>query len=162
MRVLVISDTHGRHGNLKKVLKTEPPFDLVIHLGDAEGTEEYIAQMADCPLEIVSGNSDFFSALCPEKEILVGKYKILITHGHYYNVNAGIEDIKKEAEGRDCGIVMFWHTHRPLLKYTKKTIIVNPGSLSYPRQEGKEPSYIIMETDQNGDASFQIRYLEEI
>ena len=61
------SETDGRHGNLNKVLKTEPPFDLVLHLGDAEGTEEYIAQMADCPLEIVSGNSDFFR-LCARKK----------------------------------------------------------------------------------------------
>lgn len=159
MRVLIISDTHGRHENLMKALEAEETVDLVIHLGDAEGCEEYIEEIAGCPLEIVSGNSDFFSELCQEKELEVGPYKILITHGHYYYVNAGLEDIKKEAEGRGCDIVMFGHTHRPLIHYGKKVIAVNPGSLSYPRQEGKQPSYIIMEIKDGREAVFSIRYV---
>ena len=36
MKVLIISDTHGKHENLKTVLKREKPVDLVVHLGDAE------------------------------------------------------------------------------------------------------------------------------
>lgn len=159
MRVLIISDTHGRHANLIKVFEREKSIDLVIHLGDAEGCEDYIEEIAGCPLEIVSGNSDFFSALCQEKEVKLGRYKVLITHGHYYYVNAGMEDIKREAEGRGCDIVMFGHTHRPMIHYGKKVIAVNPGSLSYPRQEGKKPSYIIMEIDENGEADFSIQYL---
>ena len=35
MRVLVISDTHKKHENLKVVLERVSPVDLVIHLGDA-------------------------------------------------------------------------------------------------------------------------------
>ena len=113
MKILVVSDTHRKHGNLEKVLEREGPLDLVIHLGDAEGYEEYIEEICECPLEIVSGNSDFFSTLPKEKEIEVGGYHILITHGHYYYVTAGIEDIKKEAYGYcyvrtypspDCGL----------------------------------------------------------
>ncbi len=159
MKVLIISDTHGRHTNLRKVLEREASVDLVIHLGDAEGCEDYIEEIAGCPLEIVSGNSDFFSILPQEKELELGKYKILITHGHYYYVNAGFEDIQKEAEGRGCDIVMFGHTHRPLLHYGKKVIAINPGSLSYPRQEGKQPSYMIMEINDCGEADFDIRYV---
>lgn len=159
MKVLIISDTHRKHHNLEIVLEREQPIDLLIHLGDAEGCEDYIAEVAGCPLEIVAGNSDFFSSLEQEKGIQVGKYKILITHGHYYYVNAGIEDIKKEAEGRDFDIVMFGHTHRPVIDYGKKVIAMNPGSLSYPRQEGKKPSYIIMNVDEEGEAQFRINYL---
>ena len=70
-----------------------------------------------------------------------------------------MEDIKREAKGRGCDIVMFGHTHRPLVDYDKKVIAINPGSLSYPRQEGKDPSYIIMEIKDNGEADFSIRYV---
>lgn len=115
MKILVVSDTHRKHSNLEKVLEREGPLDLLIHLGDAEGYEEYIEEICGCPLEIVSGNSDFFSTLPREKEIEVGGYHILITHGHYYYVTAGIEDIKKEAYGRGMDIVMFGHTHRPIV-----------------------------------------------
>ena len=159
MKILIISDTHGKHDNLSRVLEQESPIDLLIHLGDAEGYEEYIAKQAGCPLEIVAGNNDFFSDLPREKELEIGKYKVLITHGHYYYVNTGIEEIARMAQGRDFDIVMYGHTHRPLIDIRKDIIVMNPGSLSYPRQEGRRPSYIVMETDQNGDAEFEIRYL---
>ena len=159
MKILIISDTHGKHDNLSRVLEQESPIDLLIHLGDAEGYEEYIAKQAGCPLEIVAGNNDFFSDLPREKELQIGKYKVLITHGHYYYVNTGIEEIARMAQGRDFDIVIFGHTHRPLIDIRKDIIVMNPGSLSYPRQEGRRPSYIVMETDQNGDAEFEIKYL---
>ncbi len=159
MKVLVVSDTHRKHENLIKVLKRVEPVDLMIHLGDAEGGEDVIAGMADCPVEIVAGNNDFFSALPREKELQIGRYRVLITHGHYYYVNVGIEDIKTEAEARRYDIVMFGHTHRPLIDRGDNITAVNPGSISYPRQDGKRPSYIVMETDGSGEAHFEIRYL---
>ena len=55
--------------------------------------------------------------------------------------------------------MMFGHTHRPLIDYSKGIIALNPGSLSYPRQEGKRPSYMIMELDKKGEAHFEIVYL---
>ena len=61
MRILIVSDTHRKHENLKRVLENVSPVDLLIHLGDAEGYEDVIGEMAGCPLEIVAGNNDFFS-----------------------------------------------------------------------------------------------------
>ncbi len=159
MKILIVSDTHRKHGNLEKVLERERPLDLMIHLGDAEGCQDYIAELAGCPLEIVSGNSDFFSVLPREKEIEIAGYHILLTHGNYYYVTDGVEDIKKEAKGRGMDIVMFGHTHRPVLDYDKGVIAVNPGSITSPRQEGKQPSYAIMEVDKNGKAYFTIKYV---
>lgn len=159
MRILIISDTHKKHKNLKRVLERVAPIDLLIHLGDAEGYEEEIAQMAGCPMEIVAGNNDFFSKLDKERELQLGSYRVLITHGHYYYVSTGIADIKREAEGRQFDLVMFGHTHRPVIDYGKHVIALNPGSLSYPRQEGRRPSYILMELDASGKAHFSLEYL---
>ena len=159
MKILIVSDTHRKHENLRYVLARVAPVDLMIHLGDAEGHEEEIAQMAGCPLEIVSGNNDFFSQLEKERELQIGRYRVLITHGHYYYVSTGIADIKREAEARSFDIVMFGHTHRPFIDHGKNLITLNPGSISYPRQEGRRPSYIIMETDAMGEASFKLEYL---
>ena len=47
----------------------------------------------------------------------------------------------------------------PIIDYHKDVIALNPGSLSYPRQEGKRPSYIIMDLDKKGEATFEIEYL---
>lgn len=159
MKIMIVSDTHKQHKNLQLALDRMGKIDLMIHLGDAEGYEDYIQEMAGCPLEIVSGNNDFFSNLEKEKEIRIGKYKVLITHGHYYYVSAGIEALRKEAYGRGMDIVMFGHTHRPLIEYDKDITVINPGSISYPRQAGRKPSFVMMEIDRNGEAHFNIHYL---
>lgn len=159
MRILIISDTHKKHENLKRVLESVSPVDLLIHLGDAEGYEDIIGEMAGCPMEIVAGNNDFFSKLPREKELQIGKYRVLITHGHYYYVASGIADIMSEAQARGVDIVMFGHTHVPLIEYGEHVIALNPGSLSYPRQEGKRPSYILMDINKKGEAFFEIEYL---
>ena len=159
MKVLIVSDTHRSHENLKMVLERERPIDRMIHLGDAEGCEDEIAAMAGCPLNIVAGNNDFFSMLEREEEIMLGRYRVFLTHGHYYYVSTSLEDIKREALGRGCDIVMFGHIHRPVLDYDKEVIALNPGSISYPRQPGRRPSYVVMEVGPNGDAEFEIKYL---
>ena len=159
MKVLIVSDTHRRHGNLETVLENVGKMDLLIHLGDAEGEEDYIEAIAGCPVEIIAGNNDFFSNLDKEKVILLGKYKVLLTHGHYYNVTVGVERLKEETRERGIDIAMFGHTHRPYLEIGNELVILNPGSISFPRQEGRKPSYILMEIDDRGEAHFTINYL---
>ena len=159
MKILIISDTHGKHEYLEAVLEQEKPLDMLIHLGDAEGCEDYIEVIAECPVEVVAGNNDFFSDLPGEREMYIGKYKVLLTHGHYYYVNAGTTRIKREAEDREIDIVMFGHTHRPVIEQEGDVVVLNPGSISYPRQEGRQPSYIIMDLDEEGEAHFSIEYL---
>ncbi len=69
MKILIVSDTHRQHESLKKVLKKVGKIDKMIHLGDIEGYEEYIRELAGCPVEMVAGNNDFFSPLEKEKEM---------------------------------------------------------------------------------------------
>ena len=38
-------------------------------------------------------------------------------------------------------------------------IVINPGSLSYPRQEGRRATYVMMEIDKNGEAHFELEYV---
>lgn len=159
MRILIVSDTHRRHTNLERVIKKIGHLDLAIHLGDAEGEEEDIASIVGCPLEIIAGNNDFFSRLAKEKELQIGKYKVLLTHGHYYYVTVGTEQIISDARARGKDIVMFGHTHRPWIEYREGIVALNPGSISFPRQEGRKPSYILMEIDREGEAHYTINYL---
>ena len=163
MKVLIVSDTHGRDENLEQVVMNEAPFDMFVHCGDVEGREIFIEALVECPCCIVSGNNDFFSQLEREKEIMIGKYKVLLTHGHYYNVSTGPAYLKQEAKERGFDIAMFGHTHRPYFDIDKsgekELITLNPGSLSYPRQEGHRPSYMLMKIDDNGEARFEQHYL---
>jgi len=160
MKILIVSDTHRRHSNLEHVLQKIGHLDLMIHLGDAEGEEDYIQSIAGCPLEIIAGNNDFFSRLDKEKELTLGKYKVLLTHGHYYYVTVGTEHIKEDARARGKDIVMFGHTHRPCIELDNGITALNPGSISFPRQEGRKPSYILMEIDKEGEAHYSLNYLD--
>lgn len=160
MKILIISDTHREHDNLDKVLEQEKPLDFLLHLGDAAGKEDYIEAVAECPVEVVAGNNDFGTRLPSERVLQIGKYQVLMTHGHYYYVNAGITRIRNEAISRGIDIVMFGHTHCPLLENEDGITILNPGSISFPRQANRKPSYIVMNLDENGEANFSIKYVE--
>jgi len=159
MKILIVSDTHRYHGYLESVLENEKPLDMLIHLGDAEGCEDYIEVMAECPMEVVAGNNDFYSDLPGERILQIGKYRVLLTHGHYYYVNGGLSHIKRAIDEKEVDIVMFGHTHKPIIEQYKNATILNPGSISYPRQEGRQPSYIVMNLDEDGKAYFTIEYL---
>lgn len=69
MKILVISDSHGKNGRMELAVEQESPLDMLIHLGDLEGGEDLLEAIAPCPVEIVCGNNDFFSAYPREKVI---------------------------------------------------------------------------------------------
>ena len=118
MKILIVSDTHRKDGNLYDVIEKEKPFDMLIHLGDAEGSEHVIADWLDedCDLVMVQGNNDFFSSLDREIELDLGPHRAFLTHGHYYNVSLDVDRLWEEAKDRGCDIAMFGHTHRPYLR----------------------------------------------
>ncbi|MDE6963311.1 MAG: metallophosphoesterase [Lachnospiraceae bacterium] len=159
MKILIVSDTHRKNDNYIKALEKNGPVDMVIHCGDIEQSEYLIDQAAGCPVQMVVGNNDFFSDLPREKDFRIGRYKVWLTHGHNYCVSMGNEYLKKEAKIRGVDIVMYGHTHKPVVDIGDGLIAINPGSLSYPRQEGRRPSYIIMELDKAGEARFSINYI---
>lgn len=158
MKVLIVSDTHRKNASFYDVLEIEQP-DMVIHCGDAEGAEFEFREVADCPVEVVLGNNDFFSALPGELTLDIGPYKVWVVHGHNFFVSMGRENLKEEAAVRGADIVLFGHTHRPVIDTEGEVIAVNPGSLSYPRQEGRKPSYAVMILDENDKISFSIKFL---
>ncbi len=159
MKILIVSDTHGKHHNLDRALEAAGKIDMFIHLGDVEGGEEYIDAVVDCEKHIVAGNNDFFSYLPREEEFYIGAKKVFITHGHNYYVSMTKEQIREEGKARHADIVMFGHTHRPYLNEKDGITVLNPGSLSYPRQAGRQPSYMIMEMDAEGAINVEVYYL---
>ena len=158
MNVLVVSDTHKKNENYFRALKKVKP-NLVIHCGDIEGSENILLEKTGCKLEMVAGNNDYFSELPTEREFVIGKYRLWVTHGHNYYVSMGTERLKQEARVRGVHIVLCGHTHRPKIDLSDDVVVVNPGSISYPRQDGRKPSYVLMDFDRFGEVHFTIRYL---
>ena len=160
MKILIVSDTHGRIYHFSRIIDKIGPIDMLIHLGDFEGHEDEIELLANCETHFVGGNNDFFSSLEREQVFSVGPYTIFMTHGHRYGVNYGIDKIVEAGKEFGANIIMFGHTHKPLVERREGIYVVNPGSISQPRQEGRIPSCIIMEIDRFQDVHFTINFVD--
>lgn len=158
MKILLVSDTHGRDKHLAEALELEKP-DFLCHMGDVEGSEDYIRGIAKCPLAMVAGNNDFWTDLNPEVTFELHGFRIFMTHGHYYQPYAGLERLKWAGYRNSADIVLFGHTHMPTLECGEDIIVANPGSLSYPRQTGRRPSYMILELESGKVPKFEIKFL---
>ena len=160
MKVLIVSDTHGREQNLAEALEQTGPIDQLIHLGDVEGGAEHIRELAgDAPAAIIAGNNDFFCDLPNERIFTIGGHRIFMTHGHGYFVHSGTLYLKREARKKGADIVMFGHTHKPYMEEDNELLVLDPGSLTLPRQEGHRPTYIVMEIADDGQISSELCYL---
>ena len=156
MKILVISDTHGILWNFNELIERVKPIDMLLHCGDIEKDEEYIRMAAECPVYMVAGNNDLGGRLEKELFIDIGKYHIMITHGHYYSVNYGLNMLVTAAKRKGANIVMFGHTHVPVIERIDDVVLINPGSITIPRQSGRIPTYAFMEIDEEGEAHFTI------
>jgi putative phosphoesterase len=145
-RVAVFSDTHGRFTRLPAALdkiQKAGGAELLLHLGDYGNDAETIADKLGVPFVAVRGNNDYFSDLPRKKVVQIEDASILLVHGDaYYNLSPLIREAKRER----CAAVLFGHTHVPLLQADGALLIVNPGSLSLPRQ-GCPPSFALLEID---------------
>ena len=111
------------------------------------------------PFTLYRGIMIFFSDLQRELEFDLEGHHFFVTHGHNYYVSMDLESIKDEGIARGADVVVFGHTHRPVVKESDGIYLLNPGSLSYPRQEGRRPSYLVITADENDDLCCEIKYL---
>lgn len=147
MRVLVFSDCHGRTYNMREVLETVNA-DHLIFLGDGlNETQELLKEYPNVKLWYVAGNCD----RDPEAPIIdlvsLGNKRILFTHGHELGVNYGTDRLIYKAREAGVDIVFYGHTHIAEKSYYDGLYVINPGSISRPR-DGR-PSYAIIDI-QNG------------
>ena len=154
MRILVISDSHGRNDDVAGVVDQVGHIDMLIHCGDVERGEDYIRSLVECPVYMVGGNSDYNLDLPRQLELTIGNYRVFVIHGHMSWVNRGVDYLRQIAVENHYDIVMFGHTHVPFLQKEDDLTILNPGSLSYPRQEDRMPTFLIMEIDECGMAHY--------
>ena len=89
----------------------------------------------------------------------VGNNKIFATHGHDYGVDYNIDTLCSVAESNGCNIAMYGHTHVPDNSIYKGMYVVNPGSVSRPRQLNRKPTYGVMKVDAEGKTDIRIQYV---
>ena len=90
MRLLVLSDSHGRPSHLLATVEAEPKADLLYFLGDGERDLE-MARLCkpDLNLIAVRGNCDCGSDLPARDVRTAGGIRVLATHGYAERVKYG-------------------------------------------------------------------------
>jgi uncharacterized protein len=141
-KVLVISDSHGLTTELSLIReKHKDEVDLFLHCGDSELSSNNSALEGYL---VVRGNCDFDEDFPEELVQKVGKWKILMTHGHRYQVKSTLTSLSYRAEELEARIVLFGHSHILGAEMLNGILFLNPGSIRLPRLR-KEKTYCILE-----------------
>lgn len=160
-KILVVSDNHRKLDNIYQLLEENPDISYFIHLGDSEGSEDAIRTHLPkgCESYFVQGNNDFFAYLPKEIEMRLGKERLFLTHGHLYGVGFDLQGLADEARARNCSMALFGHTHRPFSRVVNGVLCINPGSINFPRQDNRTPSYAMFYLDKKGNLRTEAKYI---
>lgn len=140
MNIAIIGDTHvkNRLDRLRRFLEENiQGFDLIIHVGDilSEEALDLIESFNNTVAVYGNNDKDPIRKRILEKEILnIENYKIGVFHG------SGKEKTTMERSydaflGEDMDIILFGHSHSPLIKTHKGVLMINPGSPTHKRRE---------------------------
>ena len=145
MRLGLIAYTHGAvraqvHEVFRKV-------DLILHAGDLGGAEVLEELELLAPVTAVYGNVDtpMLKRRLPQvAELKVDDLRFVVTHGD--QLGSREPEALKEAFP-DADVIVFGHTHRPLIENLPGfTVVINPGAAG-PARFGQKPSVAILETE---------------
>ena len=146
----LISDTHGLlrpgvHDAFKGVA-------LILHAGDVGGSAILDELRLIAPVRAVLGNTDPLGEPEFSEEILmdVDDISLHVSHGH----ECGSPTPARLADRYDADVVVYGHTHRPLVTRLDGRLFVNPGAAG-PKRFNLAPSVARL-TISGGNAEVEI------
>lgn len=131
MKVLVVSDSHGLTDELEIISNRHADeVDHLIHCGDSElsSSDEVMS-----PYLSVKGNCDYEDLYEDEHSLDVKGHTVYITHGHLYNVKMSPMALIYRAKELGAKIAFFGHSHVAGVEYANEVLLLNPGSIRFPR-----------------------------
>ncbi|MCQ2548242.1 MAG: metallophosphoesterase [Clostridia bacterium] len=150
MKILVIGDTHKIIDKAYETCLLEKDCDLIIHCGDYYADALELAKQLDRAIIAVNGNCDGVKIPDSKIQTIATPYgKIMVSHGHRQHVKQGLDELVDLAIERNCVAVCYGHTHTPSIEESRGIYLINPGSITRPR-DGESGSYAIIQCDKNG------------
>ena len=110
-KIIAFADVHGNIHNLLALMPALVKADAAIFLGDGFSSLEVLPREIEKKLTAVKGNCDLFCPLPLEAIVEVEGVKILITHGHAYDVKNTLTKIAARAKEIGCEVCLFGHSH---------------------------------------------------
>ena len=150
----LISDTHGllRAGVHEALAGVE----LILHAGDVGGDDILLELEQIAPVHAVYGNTDppGDPRLAAEIDRTIGGVRIHVSHGH----ELGPPTPEKLLARYAADVLVYGHTHKPLVVHAADRWVVNPGAAG-PRRFDLVPSGARM-TILGGDVTIELVRLE--
>lgn len=140
----VISDTHGFLS--PELLAELAGADVIVHAGDICSASDYRTLCGIAPVKLCLGNNDWAYDYGPAVRqrcvFVAGGLKWQVTH-YRQRLNLPKSDIAV------CG-----HTHRPFVERDEwtGTLVMNPGSPTYPRRSKPSMGRIVLDEGRVVDA----------
>ena len=145
MRLGIIADTHGMLR--PEVFGAFEGVDHILHAGDIGPAALLDELAAIAPVTAVYGNTDGFDLrgrLPQVAAVELDGFNIVVTHGDQFGSPT---PEKLHAAFPDAEILVYGHTHRPLLMLVDVVVtVMNPGGAG-ARRFGLPPSVGIMELE---------------
>ncbi|MBU3104691.1 YfcE family phosphodiesterase [Clostridium gasigenes] len=129
MKIAVISDSHNVNSAIQAVKPYISGVDIVLHLGDGAADIKEITMGFKGEVYGVKGNCDFCEGYPNEKIIKVLDKKILMCHGHIYNVKMELNTIMCRGKELGVDIILFGHSHLCIIEKQDGLLLMNPGSI---------------------------------
>ena len=159
MRILAISDTHKKIDNALWVLENKGPFDMIFHMGDHSRDAMDIHYVTEIPVIMVNGNCDYNNDVPLDRTLELAGNKILLTHGHHHQVKLGLSPLKHLMKKETYDLICYGHTHVQKVWDKGRGIIINPGSISEPRDGA--PGYVIFNIEDFGEITYNFHRMGE-
>jgi len=140
-KVLIVSDSHGLTDELMELQQRHDEVEYFVHCGDSELMKN---DPAIDRYTVVRGNCDWESNFQMDELVDISGTKMLVTHGHLYNVKSSLMKLTYRAEELSANIVCFGHSHLLGVEKIGEIIYINPGSLRLPRGRA-ERTYVILD-----------------
>ena len=153
MLVGLISDTHGLLR--PEVFAAFEGVELILHAGDVGGADLLDELQTIAPVRAVYGNTDSPGqpGLAAEIGLRLERLTIHVSHGHELGQPTPERLLARYA----ADIIVYGHTHRPLVERAGTRLVVNPGAAGRKRFDLK-PSVARL-TLREGRADVQLVWL---
>lgn len=138
MLIGLIADTHGLVR--AEALRALAGVDLILHAGDVGGPEVIAALQTIALVQAVSGNTDPIAHGLPDAiDIDLQGVRIHVSHGH----ELGSPTPERLAARYESDVIVYGHTHRPLVQQVGTALVINPGAAG-PRRFDLRPSVAML------------------
>ena len=144
MKIGITGDTHGSTQAMRRVINATPPVERWLHTGDYGRDALYLKAQTGLDVMAVAGNCDVGDeSVNPDEFITLEGFNIWLLHGHRYVHGGSPQELVWWAHRLEADIVVFGHTHVPMVKWFGDVLLINPGSPAKPRS-AEGPTFAVL------------------